>query len=196
MALPNDSILVTPGSGATVATHTVSSKEYPTVIVADAEGHLLGSGDVYFASSTVISPSVTAGNTNICLFNPSASGKRLLVLAICMTTQGTVNKTHRVVRTTSGGSGGTAITPFKRDTDSLAPVGTVQVLPTTQPTGKDSTVGLRLEQPIETGGMPAFYDFRSYPIELLQAVGLALDSDDTLVAVTTVLTLIWQEVAV
>lgn len=42
MALPNDSILVTPGSGATVPTHLVSAKEYEVVMVADIAGHIMG----------------------------------------------------------------------------------------------------------------------------------------------------------
>lgn len=48
MAVANDSILVTPGSGATVATHTVSSKEHQVVVLADEAGQIVGSRDTYF----------------------------------------------------------------------------------------------------------------------------------------------------
>src|SRR5690242_18928015 len=41
------SILVTPGSGATVATHTVNSKEQQVVIIADDLGQIYGSRDTY-----------------------------------------------------------------------------------------------------------------------------------------------------
>ena len=194
MALTNDSILVTPGTGATIATHLVGGKEHQAVVVADPEGHLLGSGDVFFATSTISSPPATAGNTWMAIMNPAASGKRALLLRMCLTTQGTINKTFRLVRTTSGGAGGTVITPFRRNT-AVGPVVTAMVLPTTQPTGKDATVGLRLELPIETGNMPIIYDFVAYPPELLQGIGLAIDADDALAPTLSSVTFVWQEVA-
>ena len=40
MSQANDSVLVTPGAGATVATHLVSAKEYQVVMVADESGHI------------------------------------------------------------------------------------------------------------------------------------------------------------
>lgn len=48
MSLAGDSILVTPGSGATVATETVSAKEHQVVMLADKDGHIQYSKDVYF----------------------------------------------------------------------------------------------------------------------------------------------------
>ncbi len=48
MALPNDSILVTPGVGATVATHIISAKEYQVIVLADEFGQILGSRDTYW----------------------------------------------------------------------------------------------------------------------------------------------------
>lgn len=42
MTQANDSITVTPGTGATVATHSVDSKEHQVMIVADPAGRLLG----------------------------------------------------------------------------------------------------------------------------------------------------------
>jgi len=49
MALPNDSITVTPGAGATVATHAVSGKEYQVVMLAGPGGHLADSLPTYSA---------------------------------------------------------------------------------------------------------------------------------------------------
>lgn len=43
MTASNDSILVTPGTGATVATHLVNSKEHQVVMVADEYGSIQGS---------------------------------------------------------------------------------------------------------------------------------------------------------
>lgn len=48
MTLAADSVLVTPGSGETIATHAVSSKEHQVVMAADVDGHIVGSKPVYF----------------------------------------------------------------------------------------------------------------------------------------------------
>jgi hypothetical protein len=71
MTLANDSILVTPGSGATVATHLANSKEYQTVMMADADGHLIGSKDDWFAYFT---PATNAASRSVGdLFNADAT---------------------------------------------------------------------------------------------------------------------------
>ncbi len=43
MTLANDSILVTPGSGAAVATHLAGGKEHQVVVLANSDGQLAGS---------------------------------------------------------------------------------------------------------------------------------------------------------
>jgi len=69
--MPNDSILVTPGSGATVATHTISGKEYQIFMNAMPDGHLLDSKDTFMVWCS--------GNINIvnnvigCIFNQSST---------------------------------------------------------------------------------------------------------------------------
>lgn len=40
MAQPNDSVTVTPGAGATIATHLQSGKEFQVIMLADESGHL------------------------------------------------------------------------------------------------------------------------------------------------------------
>jgi hypothetical protein len=40
MSQPNDSVTVTPGAGATIATHTQGGKEFQVVMLADETGHL------------------------------------------------------------------------------------------------------------------------------------------------------------
>lgn len=114
MALPNDSIAVTPGTGATVATQLVSSKEYQVVMVADASGHLQHSGDFYKA----LWPSQAVGASKLYLdvFNATGTGKTMLVHSIRAyvdndtAVTGTVGVQLDLFRTTAVGTGGTAAT--------------------------------------------------------------------------------------
>ena len=70
-SLANDSILVTPGSGATVATHTVSGKEHQVMMLAGPDGHLINSKDDYFVYYT---PATNAASREVGeLFNADAS---------------------------------------------------------------------------------------------------------------------------
>lgn len=48
MTQTNDSILVTPGTGATVATFLIASAEHQVMMQADVSGHILGSKPSYF----------------------------------------------------------------------------------------------------------------------------------------------------
>lgn len=67
----NDSILVTPGSGATVATHLVSSKEYQVMMLADHLGHIYGSRDRWLVYYT---PTTNAASREVAeLFNADAT---------------------------------------------------------------------------------------------------------------------------
>ena len=73
MALTNDSITVTPGSGATVATHLIGGKEHQAIVQVGESGHIIGSKDTYVISipNTV---HVAAANTVMWdLFNADAS---------------------------------------------------------------------------------------------------------------------------
>lgn len=77
MAQANDSILVTPGSGATVATHDVGSKEHQVIMEAEASGHILGSIPTYWYWSE---PGATANlQRQFTLWNGSGSGKLIKV---------------------------------------------------------------------------------------------------------------------
>lgn len=113
MSLPNDSISVTPGTGAVVATHTVSSKEYQAVVLADADGHLRGSNAVY--RMTVIGSAVGANKVHCDLFNADASLVVKVLSAKAMpdidtAVTGTVSAEILLTRTTAVGTGGTAHT--------------------------------------------------------------------------------------
>jgi hypothetical protein len=119
MSLPNDSILVTPGSGATVATHVVNSKEYQAVVPCDASGHIQGSKPTYSGQSGFTA--LAANKLFFDLFNASGSGVILRLVAISlqkdMSTQTGTNVRFDLFRTTSVGTGGTTITHNKNDTN-------------------------------------------------------------------------------
>lgn len=124
MTLPNDSILVTPGSGATVATHLVSSKEYQVVVLADAAGQLVDDPLGVWVSSTV-AMAKSASKNYISLFNADAA-IIVDVLGVWAAQEATVAVTglirgYRLFRTTSTAhSAGTANTPVKVDTTTSA----------------------------------------------------------------------------
>lgn len=112
MALANDSILVTPGSGATVATHLVASKEHQVIIQADSDGNLVGSLPTY--QWIVPSTAVGANKLYLDLFNASGSGKVLKIHAIApvvdtdVAVVGALGIRIVLMKTSTVGTGGTA----------------------------------------------------------------------------------------
>lgn len=114
MALPNDSIEVTPGTGATVATQLVSSKEYQVVMLALPDGNIQGSLPQY----RLICPAQAVGSNKVFLdfFNATGSGVTIRVLsAYCFVDNdtavtGTLGVEVNLTRTTAVGTGGTAAT--------------------------------------------------------------------------------------
>lgn len=114
MALPNDSINVTPGTGATVATQLVSGKEYQVIMVAMPDGNIQGSLPQY----RLICPSQAVGANKVFLdlFNATGSGVSLRVLsAFCYVDNdtavtGTLGVEVSLTRTSAVGTGGTAAT--------------------------------------------------------------------------------------
>lgn len=114
MSLPNDSIAVTPGTGATVATQLVSAKEYQVVMLAMPDGHISGSLPQY----RMICPSQAVGANKVFLdlFNATGSGVSLRILsAYCFldndtAVTGTLGVEVDLTRTTAIGTGGTAAT--------------------------------------------------------------------------------------
>jgi hypothetical protein len=109
MALPNDSIEITAGSGETVATHTVSGKEYQVLLQASPSGHI-------FAESA------TANNRHMMsLLNASGSGKvvkvRKIFLVNLAVSAVSGARSRWEVRKISGHSGGSLVTPQKVDTN-------------------------------------------------------------------------------
>lgn len=114
MAQANDSITVTPGSGATVATHLVNSKEYQVVMIAEADGHIDHSGDFYKALWP--SQAVGASKLYLDLFNATGTGKSMRIHSIRAyvdndtAVTGTLGVQLSLFKTTAIGTGGTAAT--------------------------------------------------------------------------------------
>lgn len=111
MTQANDSILVTPGSGATVATHLANAKEHQVVIHADPDGHLHGSLPAW----GFVVPPVAAGASKIYfdLFNNQASTvlrlrKLFPIIAIDVAVAPVVGARFDLMRTSAVGTGGTA----------------------------------------------------------------------------------------
>jgi hypothetical protein len=150
MAQANDSILVTPGSGATVATHLINSKEHQAVVICGESGHIIGSKDTYIYSiaSTV---HVAAANTVMWdLFNADAA---LLVRVVSIrqlpnivTAVTGVAFNWSLQRTTAVGTGGTAQTAW---------------LPDLSQTALDADITCRLKP---TGGATAGVTLKSYDV--------------------------------
>src|SRR3990167_6563188 len=123
MALPNDSILVTPGVGATVATHLVGGKEYQVVMQADNSGHIASSLETYFWMTPAAA--VGAGKLYLDLFNGVGSGKIIDIRGIWMVPKTDVGVTGALgiridlYRSSAIGTNGTAFA-YKSATPDVA----------------------------------------------------------------------------
>lgn len=115
MTLPANSILVTPGSGATVATMTIGGKDYQVMLLADQDGHIQGTAPSYLLYQA---PRVlTAAATDLFdIFNATGSGKIIRIRGIwpvqVVTAASAIVPSFEfsVIRTSAVGTGGTAAT--------------------------------------------------------------------------------------
>ena len=115
MTQANDSILTTPGSGATVATHNPGDgKEYQVVMVADDSGHIQQTLPTY--SWWVPTAAVGANKLYADVFNASGSGKVIELRGIWAISDtdtavtGALGIELLLLRTSAVGTGGTAPT--------------------------------------------------------------------------------------
>src|SRR4030065_1844554 len=115
MSLPNDSILVTPGVGATVATHNPGDgKKYQVVMIANSLGHLEDTNPSY--SWWIPTAAVGASKLYGDIFNASGSGKKIKIRGIwCIVDSdtavvGALGIQIMLNRTSAVGTGGTAAT--------------------------------------------------------------------------------------
>lgn len=141
MSLANDSILVTPGSGATVATELVGGKEHQVMMLADKTGNILGSKDTYIARTGNTIHVAAARTTLFDIFNASGSGKIMRVTGVyiipALVAVTGVGQTYEVIRTSAVGTGGTTITPVSFDSANAAIP--AQITARTKPTGGATT---------------------------------------------------------
>lgn len=144
----NDSVLVTPGAGATVATHNPGDgKEYQVVMVADDSGHIQQTLPTY--SWWAPTAAVGANKLYADLFNASGSGKVIELRGIWAITDtdtavtGALGIELLLLRTSAVGTGGTAptynggsasttgtIVPFDTNNSALPAQITARALPT------------------------------------------------------------------
>lgn len=124
MSLANDSIPITPGSGESVATHTVGGKNHQVVMLANEDGHIIGSRDRYCINIPSQVHVAAANTVHWDLFNADAA---LLVRVFSIrqipniTTAVTgVVFDWKLARTTAVGTGGVAQTPYLLDTAQTA----------------------------------------------------------------------------
>ena len=123
MTQANDSILVTPGSGATVATHLIGGKEHQAVVQTDESGHVLGSLPTYLYATP--GAAVGANKLYLDLFNASGSGKVIDVRGIWIIPKtdvavvGALGIRVDLYRTSAVGTGGT-VAAYKSATPDVA----------------------------------------------------------------------------
>lgn len=128
MSLPNDSILVTPGTGATVATHLIGGKEYQVVMVAGPSGHLQDSLPTYVAWANDVAHA--QNKYHISILNPAASGKivkvhKLFCVNLQAATATGVMERYDIFKITAH-SAGTLITAEALDSTNATPSATVR----------------------------------------------------------------------
>jgi hypothetical protein len=161
VAQANDSILVTPGSGATVATHLVASKEHQVIVAADESGHLIGSKPTYFYLIPSQVHVNSASTVHWDLFNADAA-LIVRVTSILQIPNVTTAVTGIVFdwlleRTTAVGTGGSALTAW---------------LPDLSQTALDADITCRSKP---TGGATASTDLRNYSISSEETTAATID---------------------
>lgn len=83
MTVPNDSITITPGTGATVATHLIGGKEHQAVVVVGPSGHIVDSLDTWYFLADLVAPA--ANKHLLSIYNAAGSGKVVKVRKVFLT---------------------------------------------------------------------------------------------------------------
>lgn len=124
MAKSNDSVEVTPGSGATIATHLVGSKEHQLMMLSDATGHISNSRPFYCYSIASQVHVASANTLHWDIFNANADlivRVRSVIQIPNITTAVTgVTFDWKLARTSSVGTGGTAQIAWLADLNATA----------------------------------------------------------------------------
>jgi hypothetical protein len=160
MTLAGDSILVTPGTGATVATHSAGGKEHQVVMIAGPDGHLQDSFPTYYYWSGFVAGA--ANRKHLEIFNATGSGVKIIVRKIFiqsnMATAVHVAQQWDLDRSSAVGTGGTTITANKADsTNTNVPANvTARAGPTggaTKSGGTLFSIGLNAEETLPAAAM-------------------------------------------
>ena len=112
MGQANDSILVTPGTGAVVATQLIAGKEHQVVVLCDESGHIQGSLPTYYWATPAAA--VGASKLYLDIFNATGSGKLIDIRGIWVIPKtdvavvGALGIRVDLYRTSAVGTGGTA----------------------------------------------------------------------------------------
>ena len=127
MALPNDSVEITAGSGAVIAAHTIAGKKYQVVIPAGPHGHLVDSTETWIAWANDVAFEVSANLSHFSFLNTEAT-KVIHVhklFAVNLNVSAITGTMFRMdVMRITGHSGGADITPEKFDSaNSALPAG-------------------------------------------------------------------------
>jgi hypothetical protein len=124
MALANDSVAVTPGSGTSIATHLVGSVETQVVMLSHSDGQLVGSPNIYCLNIPEQVHVNTANTVHWDLFNADASllVRVLSIRQIPSTTTAVTGVAFAwsLDRTTAVGTGGSTLTAWLPDTSQTA----------------------------------------------------------------------------
>lgn len=124
MTQANDSVLITEGSGTTIAAHLAGGKKHQLNMLADASGHIIGTKNIYcYMIPTQVHVAV-ANTVHWDLFNADATlwvrvlgVKHIPNIAVTATT---VAMSWKLARTTAVGTGGTAQTAWLPDLSQTA----------------------------------------------------------------------------
>lgn len=117
--LPNDSVTVTPGTGATIATHLSNGKEFQVMMLADDSGHLVQSLPTYIFY--IKAQAGAAAKIHFDLFNAAGSTSLISMRGLWVSPSliaavtGTVSPDFDLFRTSAIGTGGTSM-PYKSAT--------------------------------------------------------------------------------
>jgi hypothetical protein len=189
MAQANDSVIITPGSGATIATHAAASKEHQVVMLADANGYLLSDPEgIYVASGLAMAKS--ASKNFLSLFVTAATGTIVDILGVWLSQEATAAVTglirgYRLFRITGAPTGGTVVTPTKLRTAGGAALTNVVVRKdnlTATPSG-DALATMSTYEEETGGGIGKQWLFShkelGQPIELVAGEGIVIQQDAT-----------------
>jgi hypothetical protein len=127
MTKANDSINVTPGSGASVATHLAGGKEHQVVMIAGGRGNIWGSADCYLVDTGFTANVAAARTTHFDFFNASSEILELhgvFIIPSLVAVTG-VGLTWELIKTSAVGTGGAGITPRALDSTNAALPGTI-----------------------------------------------------------------------